>query len=71
MMRMSSIMDGNRQEGKWLIVEHKALKWAKANSASPKDHLKESPWQLGWLWHHLDNYIDCKLDKTQMYRMHE
>jgi hypothetical protein len=28
-------MDGNRQEGKWLVIERKALKWAKANSAPP------------------------------------
>ncbi len=26
-------MDGNRQEGKWLDVERKALKWAKVNNA--------------------------------------
>jgi hypothetical protein len=29
-------MDGNKQERKQLIVECKALKWAKANSAFPK-----------------------------------
>ncbi len=44
MIWMSFVMDGNKQEGKWLIVECKALKWAKANSASPNDHLDESPW---------------------------
>jgi hypothetical protein len=32
-------MDENRQEEKQLIIEHKALKWAKTNSAS----LKGSP----------------------------
>jgi hypothetical protein len=36
-------MDGNRQEGKWLTIESKALKWAKANNAPPKDHLDEFP----------------------------
>jgi len=36
MMWMLFTMDGNRQEGKWLIIERKALKWAKANSAPPK-----------------------------------
>jgi hypothetical protein len=34
-MWMPSIMDGNKQEGKWLVVEHKALKWANVNSAPP------------------------------------
>jgi len=32
---MSSTMDGNRQKGKWLTIEHKALKWVKANSTPP------------------------------------
>jgi hypothetical protein len=32
-------MDGNRQEGKQIVVKHKALKWAKANNAP----FKESP----------------------------
>jgi hypothetical protein len=41
---MLFIMDGNRQEGKWLDVERKTLKWAKANSAPPKTHLDESLW---------------------------
>jgi hypothetical protein len=36
MMWASSIMDGNRQEGKWLVIERKALKWAKTNSAPPQ-----------------------------------
>jgi hypothetical protein len=40
MMWVSSTMDGNRQEGKWLAIEHKALKWANANSAPSKG----SPW---------------------------
>ncbi len=44
MMWMSSTMDGNRQEGKWLNVECKALKWVKMNSAPPNDHLDGSPW---------------------------
>jgi hypothetical protein len=35
MMWMSSTMDGNRKEGKWIVVERKALKWAKTNSAPP------------------------------------
>jgi hypothetical protein len=30
---MSSTMDGNKQERKQLTVEHKVLKWAKANNA--------------------------------------
>ncbi len=40
MMWMSFIIDGNKQYGKWLIVERNALKWAKANNAPPKG----SPW---------------------------
>jgi len=36
MMWMLSAMDGNRQEGKWLVIEHNALRWVKANNASPK-----------------------------------
>jgi len=41
-------MDGNIQKIKRLTIECKALKWAKANSAPPpKDHLNESPWQMG------------------------
>ncbi len=39
MMWMSSIMDGKRQERKWLVIEHKALKWANVNSAPPKGSL--------------------------------
>jgi hypothetical protein len=35
MIWMSSTMDGNRQEGKWLAVKLKALKWAKTNNAPP------------------------------------
>jgi hypothetical protein len=33
---MSSTMDGNKQKGKKLAIECKALKWAKTNSAPPK-----------------------------------
>ncbi len=40
MMWMSSTMDGNKQKGKKLAIECKALKWAKTNSAPPKG----SPW---------------------------
>jgi hypothetical protein len=36
MMWVSSAMDGNRQEGKQLIIKHKVLKWAKANNVIPK-----------------------------------
>jgi hypothetical protein len=36
MMWMSSTMDRNRQEGKWLAIEHSALKWIKANNAPSK-----------------------------------
>jgi len=39
MMWVSFAMDGNRQEGKWLIVECKALKWTQMNSTPPKDTL--------------------------------
>jgi hypothetical protein len=42
MMWVSFIMDGNKQEGKWLAVECKALKWVNANNAPPKG----SPWQV-------------------------
>jgi len=55
-MWMSLTMDGNKQKGEWLIVEHKALKWVKANGAFPKDHLDGFPWQMGWLWHYLHDY---------------
>jgi hypothetical protein len=53
-------MDGNKQDGKWPIVKCKALKWAKANSGPPKEHLDEFPWQMGWLWHQLHDYDDYK-----------
>jgi hypothetical protein len=43
-MWMSFAMDGNKQEGEWLALERKALKWIKTNNASPKDHLDESSW---------------------------
>jgi hypothetical protein len=33
---VSFTMDGNKQEKKWLVVEHKALKWAKAKNSPPK-----------------------------------
>jgi hypothetical protein len=42
---MSSTMDGNKQEGKCLIIESKTLKWAKDNNApSSKDHFDKSLW---------------------------
>jgi hypothetical protein len=46
MMWVSFTMDENGQKGKWLIVECKALKWAKTSSAPspPKDHFDESRW---------------------------
>ncbi len=31
-----NVIDGNKQKGKWLVVECKALRWAKANNAPPK-----------------------------------
>jgi hypothetical protein len=42
MMWMSSIMDGNKQEGYQLPIEHKALKWAKTNNAPPT-------WSFWWV----------------------
>ncbi len=36
MMWISSVMDGNKQENKQLVVEHNALKWVKTNNAPPK-----------------------------------
>jgi hypothetical protein len=71
MMWVSSTMDGNKQVGKWLIVKCKALKWAKMNNGPPKNHLDESLWHMGWLWHHIHNYDDCKIDEIQMHKMHE
>jgi len=70
-MWVSSIMDGNRQERKWLIVEHKVLKWAKRNNAPPKDHFTESPWEMKWVWHDLHDYDDYKTKETWMHKMHE
>jgi hypothetical protein len=71
MMWVSFAMDGNRQEGKWLVVEHKALKWVKANNAPPKG----SPWWVpmadGWLWHQFHNYDVYKIEETWMHIMHE
>jgi hypothetical protein len=43
MIWVSSIMNGKKQNGKWLVVECKALKWAKTNNAPPRD-LNEFPW---------------------------
>ncbi len=37
----------------------------------PKDHLDEFPWKMGWLWHHLHNYGDCKTKETQMHKIHK
>jgi hypothetical protein len=68
---MSFAMDGNRQERKWLPIKHKALKWVKANKAPLKDHLDESPWQMGWLWHHFHDYNDYKIEEARMHKMHE
>ncbi len=71
MMWVSFVMDGNRQEGKWLTIKPKALKWPKVNNPPSKDHLDESPWQMGWLWHHLHGYNDYKTKETWMHKMHE
>jgi hypothetical protein len=38
---MSIIMDGNKQEGKWLVVELNALRQI---MPLPKDHLDKFPW---------------------------
>ncbi len=35
-MWVSFVMDGNRQEKKWLIIKLKALKWTNVNNALPK-----------------------------------
>ncbi len=35
MMWVSFVMDENIQEGKWMVVERKTLKWAIVNSALP------------------------------------
>jgi hypothetical protein len=42
MMLVSFIIDGNRQEGTWLVVKHNALRWVKTNNAPSK----RSPWQI-------------------------
>jgi hypothetical protein len=73
---MSFAMKGNRQEGKLLTVERKALKWAKANNAPPppnppKDYFDEFSYQMGWLSSCFHDYDDCKTKDTQMHRMHE
>jgi hypothetical protein len=43
MMWMLFAMVGNRQEAKWLAIECKALKWAKANKAPPPRIALTSP----------------------------
>jgi hypothetical protein len=70
MMWVSSTMDGNKQEGTWLTIKCKALKWVKGNKSPLKDHLDVSQWQMGWLWHHLHDYNDYKIEEIQMHRMH-
>jgi hypothetical protein len=71
MMWTSSVMDGKKQKTKWLILELKALNWAKTNSPFPRDHLNGFTWQIGWLWHHLHNYSDYKTKEIQMHKMHK
>jgi hypothetical protein len=71
MMWVLFIMDGNKQEGKWLVVECKAIKWVNANNALPRDHLDKLPWQRGWLWHHLHDYDGCKIRETLMHIIHK
>jgi len=71
MMWVSFAMDGNKQERKWLAIEHKALKWAKTNSALLMDHLDGFPWQMRWVWYRLHDYNDYKTREIQMHRMHE
>ncbi len=39
MMWVSSTMDGNRQEKKWLAIKRKGLKWTNVNSGPPKGWL--------------------------------
>jgi hypothetical protein len=71
MIWVSSAMDGNKQMGKWLVIECKALKWAKTNNALRRDHLDESSWQMVWLWHHIHDYDDHKTNEIQMHKMHK
>jgi len=42
MMWVLYAMDGNRQEGKQLVIKCNALKWTKVNNALPKGSL----WQV-------------------------
>jgi len=42
MMWMSFAMNRNKQEKKWLAIEHKALKWVKMNNVGSKG----SPWRI-------------------------
>jgi hypothetical protein len=64
MMWMSSTMDGNKKERKWVVVKCKALKWAKANKTLPKG----SPWWVPMVdgmivtsFHDCDDY---KIEET-------
>jgi hypothetical protein len=70
-MWMSFAMDGNRQEGKWLIAKCKALKWAKTNSAPPKIILTSPHGR----WDDCDITFTImmiiKTKETQMHKMHE
>jgi hypothetical protein len=43
MMWVSFVMDGNKQDGKWLVIECKALKWAQVNNAPPQSITLTSP----------------------------
>jgi len=48
MMWLSFAMDGNRQEKKWLIMEHKTSKWVNADSAPPKGSFWRVP-MIKWV----------------------
>ncbi len=71
MIWVSSTMDGNIKEDKWLPIEHKILKWLMQIVPFPRVHLNGFPWQRGWLQHHHQDYDGCKIRETQMHRMHE
>jgi hypothetical protein len=46
---VSFIIDGNKQEGKRLVVKHNILKLVKVIMPLPRDHLDGFSWQMGSL----------------------
>ncbi len=71
MMWMLFIMDGNKQKGKYFVIECNALKWIKANNGLLKGSLWLVPMANGMIVTSIMVTMTIEHGNIQMHRMHE